>query len=346
MTLINDRICIVTAIEEAIGSGARLKEVCKHVGLSARTYQRWVGHATGKDGRPDSVHIASNALSKAEQDLAIAVCNSPGYCNMSPNVIVPVLAEKGVYIASEASIYRILKRAGMLTHRLESRPTHPRKKPEELIAFGPDEVWSWDITYIKTEIRGLFYYLYLHLDIWSKMIMGWSVEEYEDGDIAAGIFAQTCLKHGARGVRLHSDNGSPMKSANMLSTLGWLGVIPSFSRPSVSNDNPFSESLFKTMKYRPGYPGSFKTIEEARAWVCGFVEWYNKEHRHSAIRYVTPEERHYGRETEILNNRKEVYQEAAKRSPNRFVNGCRDWNPIQTVTLNPKSHQDRLKACA
>jgi hypothetical protein len=125
-----------------------------------------------------------------------------------------------------------------------------------------------------------------------------------------------------------------------------LGVVPSFSRPGVSDDNPFSESLFKTMKYRPGYPGSFETIEEAREWVRGFVAWYNTQHRHSTIKYVTPEEKHYGREKAILERRKEVYQEAAKKHPERFANGCRNWDPIQVVELNPKSHQNRLNACA
>jgi transposase InsO family protein len=346
MTLPEERQAIMSAIQEAVSAKARLRRVCQELGLSIRTYQRWKKDPKSKDKRPEAIRVAGNAMTEKEREEILTVCTSPEYRDLSPNVIVPLLAEKGAYIGSESTFYRILRKNNMLEHRQQSRPAQPRKKPEELIAQGPKQVWSWDITYMRSKIRGLFFYLYLHMDIWSKKIVGWSVEEKEDGQIAADVFAETCLRNDAEGVYLHSDNGAPMKSASMLSTLEWLGVIPSFSRPGVSDDNPFSESLFKTMKYRPGYPGSFDTIEEARAWISRFVEWYNREHRHSSIKYVTPEMKHSGQENEILNIRKEVYKKAKEKHPKRWSGKIRNWDAVQLVTLNPKSHQDGLKASA
>jgi putative transposase len=189
----------------------------------------------------------------------------------------------------------------------------------------------------------MFFFLYMIVDIWSRKIVAAKVFEEESMDHSAALFTQACFFHGIRpeGLVLHSDNGSPMKGSTMLATLHKLGVVPSFSRPSVSNDNPYSESLFRTMKYRPEYPSQpFCTIEEAQAWVDGFVHWYNDEHFHSAIRFVTPNNRHYGREAQVLTKRHRVYQEAKQRTPNRWSGQTRNWNPVHLVMLNPEQSGD------
>ena len=183
-----------------------------------------------------------------------------------------------VYLASESTIYRILREEKQLAHRGRSRP-RAHRRPEALTASAPGQVWSWDITYLKSPIRGIFYYLYLIMDVWSRKIVGWEVHEQELAELAAPLVEQTCRKEGIERdlLILHADNGGPMKGGTMLSTLQRLGVAASFSRPQVSDDNPYSESLFKTMKYRPEYPEQpFDGIEDARRWVARFVDWYNR----------------------------------------------------------------------
>jgi len=212
-----------------------------------------------------------------------------GNRSLSPKQIVPRLADKGVYIASESTTYRILAQADQLKHREPSKPRRPRR-PAEHVAHGPLEVWSWDITYLRSPIRGMFYYLYMVIDVWSRKIVGWRVEETENMDYASMFIRSICdeLEIDPNGLVLHSDNGGPMKGSTMLATLQNLGIVPSFSRPRVSDDNPYSEALFRTLKYRPRYPqGPFQSIDQARTWVQHFVSWYNNVHLHSAINFVT-----------------------------------------------------------
>ena len=205
-------------------------------------------------------------------------------------------------------------------------------------ATGPNQVWSWDITYLKSPIKGVFFYLYVAIDVWSRKIVGWTIEVSESPEHSSRFLAAACEREGVEPGQLviHSDNGGPMKGATLLATLQALGVATSFSRPSVSNDNPFSESLFGTMKYRPAFPdGPFKSIEDAGAWMTAFVRWYNTEHRHSGIRFVTPEERHSGREAALLEQRKIVYAKARAARPERWARSTRNWQPIGEVVLNP-----------
>jgi transposase InsO family protein len=220
---------------------------------------------------------------------------------------------------------------------LNSKP-RKNKKPEPFVAHGPNQLWSWDITYLKSPVKGLYYYLYLVMDIFSRMIVGWEVHECESAELSAPLIARAVIAHGVSRdqLTLHSDNGGPMKGATMLATLQRLGVVPSFSRPSVSDDNPYSESLFKTLKYRPSYPdGVFGSLVEAHRWVARFVRWYNTEHRHSEIRYVTPESRHQGRDYEILSQRTALYEAARQKNPLRWAGKIRKWSPIKEVQLNP-----------
>jgi len=180
------------------------------------------------------------------------------------------------------------------------------------------------------------------VDVFSRKIVGWAVHEVENSELAATLIREAAFKEGVDPGQLvlHSDNGGPMKGATMLATLQWLGIVPSFSRPRVSNDNPYSEALFRTVKYRPEYPYKpFKSLEDARLWVDSFVGWYNDEHRHSAIRFVTPSQKHTGEEKIILRHREEVYKQARKLNPSRWTGSVRNWEPIEKVVLNPLKDQ-------
>jgi len=269
----------------------------------------------------------------------VQVANSPEYRDLSPKQIVPRLADEGVYLASESTFYRTLRAEGQLVHREPSREPTGGGRPDPQVATGPGQVWSWDITYLRSPIRGVFFYLYVVIDVWSRKLVGWTVAEEESSEHASTMIELACTREGVgRGqLVLHSDNGGPMKGATLLATLQLLGVVTSFSRPRVSNDNPFSEALFRTGKYRPEFPRRpFASLEEARQWVTWFACWYNTEHRHSAIRFVTPEQRHAGLEDELLANRRDVYAAAKKSRPERWATATRDWSPVETVTLNPQ----------
>ncbi len=333
-----ERESIFNLINEAVDSGAKKTEACSTLGIPMRTLQHWQNNTLG-DKRPFTKNIPKNKLTQKERDEIISISCSEEYKDLSPNIIVPILAEKGRYIASESTIFRLYREEKMLAHRLESKPKTKHHKPDELIATGPDQVWSWDITYLSAEIKGQFYYLYMFEDIWSRAIRGWDIHEKQSEDYASILIDRICNEKNISTVNLHSDNGSPMKGATMLATLQRLGVIPSFSRPSVSNDNPYSESLFKTLKYSVGYPKSFNSIEEANEWVKNFVNWYNEIHRHSGIKFVTPMQRHSGEDKEILKRTKKTYEKAKKRNPERWSGKTRNWDYIEKVALNP----DRIK---
>lgn len=333
---------IIELINEAVSNGARLQKAAATVGLSTRTVIRWRQSDGGNDQRKGPNTTPANKLSEQERMQIIDVANSAAYRDMSPKQIVPKLADQGIYIGSESSFYRVLKEHKMINHRQSSKlAIHHR--PDEHVATGPNQVWSWDITYLRSPVRGQFFYLYLFMDVWSRKIMTATVFEEESMDLSARLFTRTCFAHcvDPEGLVLHSDNGGPMKGSTMQATLQKLGVIPSFSRPKVSDDNPYSESLFRTMKYRPEYPSqAFKDLAHAQQWVDEFVCWYNTCHLHSAIRFVTPDDRHYGREHDILANRQFVYKQARHRHPNRWSGQTRNWNPVLLVRLNPHRSHD------
>ncbi len=327
----------VLLIEEAVAAGARRAPACRLLGVSVRTVERWRGaHPT--DARDGPRTAPAHALAPDERAAILAVVTSAPYRDCSPHQIVPRLADAGVYLASESTMYRVLRAEALLAHRGRAAAPHPRPTPRH-VATGPDQVWSWDITYLKSPVRGEFWYLYLIMDIWSRRIMGWAVHRAQCDTHAARLFTTLCTQRqlDPHGLVLHADNGGPMKGATMVSTLARLGVLPSFSRPGVSNDNPFSEALFRTLKYCPTYPRQpFATLAAATTWVTTFVQWYNHEHQHSAIRFVTPDDRHTGRDTARLAQRAAVYREARTRHPGRWRGQTRDWSPITTVRLNPE----------
>ncbi len=338
MISLPERQQIVHWVEEANTAGARAHKACELLGIASRTLQRWRRKdELLEDARRTRCHVPANKLSDAEREQIIAVANRDEFAHLPPSQIVPQLADRGEYIASESTFYRVLRTAGQLKHRQASRAATVHKR-RPLEANAPNQVYSWDITYLKTTIRGIFLYLYLFMDIYSRKIVGWQVYEEESSEWAADIVRDITQREGIgpEQITLHSDNGGPMKGASMLATLQALGIMPSFSRPAVSNDNPYSESLFKTLKYRPEYPAkSFADVTAARQWVSGFVDWYNFKHRHSAIQFVTPAQRHAGLDMAILAKRQALYQAAKARHPERWSQETRNWQPVQLVYLNP-----------
>lgn len=324
-------------IDSVLARGARLSAVCKRLGVSARTVQRWRRPETAEDGRCGPRQQPANRLSEAERDRMLAIANNEEFRDLSPQQIVPILADRGQYVASESSFYRVLREAKQLAHRGKAKPRTARAKVEHL-ASRPCQVWSWDISYLRGPVRGAFFYLYLVVDVYSRRIMGWDVHGEESMDLSSALIRRTCHENQVdpAGLVLHSDNGGPMKGSTMMATLQWLGIVPSFSRPRVSDDNPFSEALFRTLKYRPCYPDKpFASLEEARVWVTRFVAWYNSQHRHSGIRFVTPDERHFGREEGVLARRHALYERARQRHPERWARATRNWTPAGPVRLNP-----------
>jgi transposase InsO family protein len=345
-----DRRATVELIEQAMAAGASQARACEAVGISPRSYQRWTRMGgVETDGRPTAKRKApANKLSDAERARIVETCNRAEYASLPPSQIVPRLTDRGEYIASESSFYRVLREAEQVRHRGKAQAPRKPEKPKAHRAEGPNEVWSWDITYLASTVLGVFYRLYLVMDIYSRKIVGWEVHESESAEHAATLIEKACWAEKIRqdGLVLHSDNGSPMKGATMLAKLQKLGIMPSFSRPSVSNDNPYSESLFGTLKYTPAYPSKpFESLEEARDWVQTFVQWYNGEHRHSGLKFVTPAERHQGEDTAILERRKAVYETAKRQHPERWSGSTRNWDPIGAVHLNP-THSENGKAAS
>ena len=332
-------------INEAMVAGARKHAACEVAEISIRTLQRW---CTEEGVRGDQRPLArraepKNKLSEAEQRRIIDICNDEEFASLPPSQIVPILADREVYIASESSFYRVLKARGLLHHRGRDKPKGSVVKPTSHKAIEPNKLWSWDISYLASHVQGLFFYLYMIEDIYSRKIVGWEVHARECGELASellqrSVWAEKCSQ---TDLVLHSDNGSPMKSMTMQAKMYELGVAGSRSRPGVSNDNPYSESLFRTVKYCPRWPSEgFKSLEDARVWVYEFVRWYNLEHRHSRIKFVTPDQRHRGEDGIILAKRRELYERKKSQNPNRWSGATRNWVASGAVKLNPEQERD------
>ena len=328
---------ILASLDEAQRAGARLAPACAEFGLDVRTVQRWRRQSVGDDGRHGPKSEPPNKLSEAERAEVLEVATSKRFRDKSPKQIVPLLADEERYIASESTFYRILREAELNAHRGRAKPP-AAQPPREQCATGPNQVWSWDITYLRASVRGTFYYLFLYVDVWSRKIVGWRIEENENSELAADLLNSLCTAQDVDPKQLvvHMDNGAPMKGATFKATMDRLGVTPSFSRPRVSDDNPYSESLFRTLKYVPNYPkGPFESLEHARSWVAQFVDWYNHEHLHSGIGFVAPADRHTGRADAILKKRSHVYDTARRLHPERWSGATRAWSAPVEVFLNP-----------
>jgi putative transposase len=335
-----DRQEIMTLIQQAVQAGARQTLACRELEVSARTLQRWQHQAA--DGRPNAQRPAPpNKLSEEERRAVLDVANRADFASLTPHQIVPKLADEGTYLASESTFYRLLKAAGQGARR--GRSQSPRKHALTTHrADGPNQVWCWDITWMPTTVRGRYFYWYMMKDIYSRKLVVNEVHESENAEQAATLLRRACLKEQTAGrpLVLHSDNGTAMKGATMLASMHQLGVKPSFSRPRVSNDNAYAEALFKTAKYCAFWPERpFDTLEEARAWVHRFVHWYNEEHCHSGLKYVTPGQRHRGQADSLLAHRKAVYEAARASQPERWPGSIRDWNLDNVVYLNPERKQ-------
>jgi putative transposase len=335
-----EREILISLINEAKQNGARLGIACDTAGITLRSYRRWFKNNEVMTDQRCEVErpTPKNKLSEHEVQQMLNVSNEPKYASLPPSQIVPTRLDEGRYIASEASFYRVLKAHGQLNHRGRAQPVQRKSKPTSFEAKGPNEVWTWAITYLSSTVRGQYFYLYMFEDIYSRKIVGYEVHENECGTKAAqlmqrNVLTEHCFKSN---LVLHSDNGAPMKSLMLKAKMEELGVQSSFSRPRVSNDNPYSESTFRTLKYRPNWPSSgFKTLDEARSWVHEFVNWYNNVHKHSKINFITPAQRHEGLDSEILNNRKAVLTLAKERNSMRWSKDIRNCEPVGSVMLNP-----------
>jgi len=337
-------------LDGAVAAGATAAGVADRMGISLRTLQRWRRQFTACDGdgvdghggdrRKGSRRHVPHRLSDQERQRILAVYNQPQYAALPPAQIVPDLADQGEYLASESSFYRVLHEHQQVQRRGRARPPQkPRSVPRRR-ADGPNQLWSWDITYLPTSVRGVWLYLYLVVDVWSRKIVAWDVHDREDAELAAQLISRACIrerinKRRQRKLVLHADNGGAMRSATLEVRLEELGVLRSFSRPRVSNDNPYSEALFRTAKYRPDYPSRpFASKEEACQWAAAFVEWYIHQHRHSAIRFVTPQQRHSGAAAAIGEGRTQVYERARERHPRRWSRSIRCWSQPAVVWIN------------
>ena len=331
-----DREAAVALIEEAVHAGAHRARACTELGLTARTLERWTqGGAVKADGRPGASRpVPANKLSESERATVLAIVNTSRFASLPPTQIVPRLADEGRYLASESTVYRILREADQLQHRGRAKAPDCRPVPRQC-ASGPNELWSWDISYLPGPVQGIFYFLYLVLDVYSRKIVAHEVHEVECADKAAILIAQACARERIeRPLILHQDNGSPMKASTFAAKLDQLGIHRSYSRPGVSDDNPYSESLFRTAKYRPAYPGAFATIDEARTWMLAFVRWYNTEHKHRNLKFVSPEERHAGKDAAIFAQRIKIYEQARSQHPERWSRNIRNWSLPSEVWLN------------
>jgi putative transposase len=341
---LEDRQTLAREIDAAHRAGARLRLACEVAGIDVRTLQRWRadrGLIAG-DGRPHAVRpTPAHALSAAEREHIVRLANQQRFAAMPPARIVPMLADEGVYVASESSFQRVLREHGQTRHRGRARAPRQSRPPTTHVATAPRQLWCWDMTFLPTAVIGRWFYLYLILDVYSRKIVGFEVHDSDDADHAAHLVKRTALAEGIHAMLtkpvLHGDNGSTLKATTVLAMLHWLGVKPSYSRPRVSDDNAFVESLFRTAKYRPEFPDKgFADLDQARHWAADFVHWYNHEHRHSGIRYVSPAQRHAGADAAILAARHKLYQEARERNPRRWSGDTRNWTSIAAVTLNPE----------
>jgi transposase InsO family protein len=341
---LEDRQNLARDIKEAHEAGARLRLACETAGIDLRTLQRWKaadGLQTG-DRRPAAIRpVPAHALSSEEREQVLAVANEPRFADMPPARIVPILADEGTYIASESTFCRVLREHGQNAHRGRAKAPRRSRPPTTHVASAPRQVWCWDMTYLAAKVLGKWFYLYLILDLYSRKIVGWEVHDTDDADHAAHLVRRTALAEGIAALDrrpvLHGDNGATLKATTVLAMLHWLGVKPSYSRPRVSDDNAFVESLFRTAKYRPEFPArGFENLAAARDWAARFVRWYNHDHRHSGIRYVSPAQRHAGDDREILARRHALYQLAQERNPARWSRHTRNWTPVGAVALNPE----------
>ena len=284
-----------------------------------------------------------HALSDAEQKTVLATLHAPRFVDLAPPQVYAQLLEEGQYLCSIRTMYRLLAANHEVRERRAVACRVVYTKPE-LLATKPNEVWSWDITKLKGPVKWTYYYLYVILDIFSRYVVGWMIADRESSTLAKRLITESCRKQQIveDQLTLHADRGSSMKSKVVAQLLSDLGITKTHSRPHVSNDNPFSESQFKTMKYRPEFPCRFGCIQDARAFGVTFFPWYNETHRHSGVALYTPSDVHYGRVEEIQQCRQATLDAAYLRHPKRFVNKSPEAAfPPQAVWINPPKELEK-----
>jgi transposase InsO family protein len=344
MSRLEDRQTLANPIKQACAEGARLQPARELAGIDPGSLRCWQGgdgppHA---DRRPDAIHpTPAHALTEAERAQIIEVANQPRFADAPPARIVPALADAGVHIASESSFQRVLRAHGQMNHRGRARPPRASRPPTTHLATAPRQVWCWDVTFLPTLVQGRWFSLSMILDIDSRKIVGFAVHATDSAHHAVQLAKRAALAEGLHGMDVtpvpHGDNGATIKATTVTAMLDWLGIKPSHSRPRVSDDNAFAEAFFRTAKYRPEFPANgFSDRDAARDWAARFVHWYNNQHRHGGIRYVTPAQRHDGQDKALLAARHELYQEARQRNPARWTGQTREWTPVTAVTLNPE----------
>ena len=326
----------VTLIQEANASGARIWKACETLEISVSTFERW---RKGKysDQRKGAPKQVPRKLTKEEKEKLIDLSCNEEYKDYNPYKIHASLLDKGTYIASISSFYRVLREAGLIHHRGNSRPGTRHNAPPERIADGPNQVWTWDITWLPTTIRGLFNYAYAIIDIWDRSIVKWAIHDREDDALAKELFHAALKENNYPDVFIHSDNGNPMKGISLLALFYDLGICNSYSRPRVSNDNPFIESWFKTLKYSVSYPGNFETLTEAREWFAMFVHHYNTCHSHSGLHFITPKQVREGSYKKIVKKRNKTMVAAKNRNPHRWSSAVKQLPEKHVVHLNPSA---------
>lgn len=264
----------------------------------------------------------ARALDASEREAVRDTLASERFVDRSPAAVVATLLDEGNYLCSERTMYRILAEDHPVRERRDQL-THPLYTKPELVATAPNQTWSWDITRLLGPKKWTYYYLYVLIDIFSRYVVGWMVADRENSTLASRLIQETCLKQDVqpRTLTLHSDRGSPMTGKCTAQLLADLGVTRSLSRPRVSDDNPFSEANFKTLKYHPGFPGRFADIHAATGFCRSFFRWYNDEHRHGGIAMLAPADVHYGRAEAMIAHRERTLQQAWAKHPERFVHG-------------------------
>ena len=312
-------------------------EACGALGISTSTYYRQKNRVKQADPAEQKKKRVPRALTETEREKVVEVLHEERFMDKSPYQIYSRLLDERVYVGSVSTMYRCLRSL----HELKERRNllrHPKYKTPELLAEKPNEIWSWDITKLKGPVKGCHYHLYVILDIFSRLVVGWLVAQSESGELAERLIEDTCRRQKIKRETLiiHTDRGSSMTSQTVAQLLDLLSVKSSFNRPHVSNDNPYSESQFKTMKYSCEFPERFGSIQDARIFLTDFFEFYNNEHYHSGIAYLTPAMIHYGRSRGVLQQRQEVLLLAYEEHPERFVNGIpMPAEPPTEVWINP-----------
>ena len=332
----------MTAITTVTTAG-ETAALCASVGVSrASFYRRQHPTAEARRRRAPS----PRALAPAERQAVLDVLHSDRFLDQSPAEVHATLLEEETYLCSTRTMYRVLAEAGEVRERRD-QARHPAYAKPELVATAPNQVWSWDITKLKGPVAYLYFSLYVILDLFSRYVVGWMVAAHESATLAERLIAVTCEKQGIRPTQLtlHADRGAPMRSKLVADLFTDLGIAASHSRPRVSNDNPFSEAHFRTVKYRPEFPDRFGSIEDARAIGHTLFDWYNNAHHHSGLRYLTPADVHYGRAAAILEIRHRTRLAAYAAHPERFVHGspCLETLP-QAVWINPPAKMARQDA--